>query len=219
MFESKQEFCFPWQAIVYTSVVHFIFPYARRNLVPDLKQVKRGICKHLESPGLTEGSVTASKSSLCLRLVSKTVSYPGRSECWVCFGCTVKTKSLAFVRPMCSPQKIVDHPHGINPASQKCTSDWRGLFCRSGFFHLYRCCPTALKSLCLRQLYFGCRKDKKQWWQNTDLIVGQAHGHDRCSLIPWPELLLMITKDLVAGRGLLGSGIWDHIFIDDLDPE
>lgn len=147
--KSKQAFCFPWQATIYTFVVHFIFPCASRNLVTDLKQVRKGICKYIETPCLIEDSVNTSKSSLCLRL-EETVSFPGRSECLVCFDCTTKTKPLAFVRPIPTPQKIVDHPRRINPASQKYTSDWRGLFCQSGFFYLYTYCPNDFKVFVLK---------------------------------------------------------------------
>lgn len=154
--KSKQAFCSPWQATIYTSVVHFLFPCASRNLVTDLKQVKGAICEYIESPCLIEDFVTTSKNSLCLRL-EETVSFLGRSECLVCFRCTTKTKSLAFVRPIPSPQKTVDHPRGV-----KSCITWTEEVCSasldsSPFTDIVQ---MTLKSLYLRQLYLGYGKAK-----------------------------------------------------------
>lgn len=120
----------------------FCFPCAGRDLVTDLKQVKRSIWRYIESPCLPKDSVATSESSLCPRL-EETVSFPGRSERLVCSGSTAKSKPFAFVRPI--PPPPTPESSGINPAFQRYTYDRRGLFCQSRFFYLYRYGPHDFK--------------------------------------------------------------------------
>jgi hypothetical protein len=77
--------------------------------------------------------------------------FPGRREYCEYFGCTTKTKSLAFVWPMPTPRKVVDHLCGINPVSQEYISDWNGLLWQSWFCCLYRVCPNDFKVPILKE--------------------------------------------------------------------